>query len=352
MTATIDETRLEAFVGRWVEDLGTIGHAVTVLLGDRLGLYEAMADEGWLTATEVAGRAGIDARIVQEWLAAQAAAGYVEFDGDRFHLPSEHAATLVAGRSPFYVPSAFLVAGSGFKDVGRLAEAVRDGRSFGWHEHDHDLFVGTEQFFRPGYLANLTSSWIPALTGVEERLRAGASVADVGCGLGASTTLMAEEYPDSTFVGYDYHDESIRLARKAAAENGLSDRVRFEVAAADEIPLDGYDLIATFDCLHDLGDPVGAARRIHDALDPEGTWLLVEPMAGDSLADNLNPVGKVFYALSTFICTPTSQAQPVGAALGAQASDAQLEGVANEAGFAHFRRAAETPFNRIFEVRR
>lgn len=352
MTATIDETRLESFVGRWVEDLGTIAHAVTVLLGDRLGLYEAMADEGWLTAEEVADRAGVDARIVQEWLAAQAAAGYVELDGDRFLLPSEHAAALVAGRSPFYIPSAFLVAGSGFKDVGQLVEAVRDGRGFGWHEHDHDLFVGTEQFFRPGYLANLTSSWIPALTGVEERLRAGASVADVGCGLGASTILMAEAYPDSTFVGYDYHDESIRLARKVAAENGLSERVRFEVAAADEIPLDGHDLIATFDCLHDLGDPVGAARRIHDALDADGTWLLVEPMAGDSLADNLNPVGKVFYALSTFICTPTSQAQPVGAALGAQASDAQLEGVASAAGFTRFRRATETPFNRIFEVRR
>lgn len=352
MTTTIDQEKLEAFVGRWVDDLGTVAHAVTVLLGDRLGLYAAMADVGWTTAAALAEATGVDERIVAEWLAAQHTAGYADADGEgRFLLPPEHAAALVPGRSPFDVPSAFLVAGSGFKDQERLVAALGQGRGFGWDEHDDDLFIGTDRFFRPGYEANLTAAWIPALDGVEAHLQAGARVADVGCGLGASTIIMARAYPASTFVGYDYHEPSIALARKAAAEAGVADRVHFEVAAATEVPAEGYDLVTTFDCLHDMGDPVGAARQLRRALAPDGTWLLVEPMAGDALRDNANPVGKAFYAFSTFICTPASRAQDVGAALGAQAPDAALRDVAEQAGFTRFRRATETPFNRVIEIR-
>jgi len=252
--------------------------------------------------------------------------------------------------SPFYVPGAYLIAGSGFKDVERIVDSLGSGRAFGWHEHDRDLFIGTEKLFRPGYAANLVDHWIPALDGVEDKLRTGAKVADIGCGLGASTILMAEAYPQSTFVGFDYHDASIALARTAAASAGVTDRVRFEIASADDFPGDGYDLVATFDCLHDLGDPAGAARHVRASLASGGTWMIVEPMAGERLEDNNNPVGKIFYAASTFICTPASRAQRVGAALGAQTPERTLREIVTDAGFARFRRATETPFNRILEA--
>lgn len=351
-TPTFDPGDLEAFVGRYAEDFGTLLHAVTVLLGDRLGLYRAMANGEPMSSAEVADASGVEERYVREWLAAQYVAGYVEYDpaSERFRLPPAHAAALVEGMSPFYVPGAYLIAGSGFKDVERIVDALGSGRAFGWHEHDRDLFIGTEKLFRPGYAANLVDHWIPALDGVKDKLRTGAKVADIGCGLGASTILMAEAYPRSTFVGFDYHDASIALARTAAASASVTDRVRFEVASADDFPGDGYDLVATFDCLHDLGDPAGAARHVRASLAPGGTWMIVEPMAGERLEDNNNPVGKIFYAASTFICTPASRAQRVGAALGAQTPERTLRELVIDAGFGRFRRATETPFNRILEA--
>lgn len=350
----LDEARIDAFVTRFVDDLGAVMHAATVILGDRLGLYRDLAEHGPTTAEEVTARTGVPLRHTSEWLSAQAAAGYVDLTDDaRFWLSPEHALTLVEGEGPVYIPGAFLLAGSTFKDVAAIATALAEGRGYGWHQHDEDLFTGTEAFFRPGYAANLVDSWLPALDGVVEALTAGATVADVGCGLGASTILLADAFPASRFVGSDYHAHSIELARERAVDAGLKEpRVRFETATAATFSGEGYDLVTTFDCFHDLGDPLGAARHIRDVLAPDGTWLLVEPMAGETLADNLNPVGKVFYSGSSLICTPASLDQEVGLAIGPQASEATLAAIVSEAGFTRFRRATETPFNRIYEVRR
>jgi 2-polyprenyl-3-methyl-5-hydroxy-6-metoxy-1,4-benzoquinol methylase len=349
----MDETKFAQFAERFAGDLGTLLHGVTVVVGERLGLYAALADSTPTTASELARRTGVDERYVREWLAAQAAAEYVEYDPahETFRLPEEHAAALVEGKSPLFVPGAFLLAASLYKDEPAIVDAYRSGNGLGWHQHHHDLFTGTEKFFRPGYVANLTSSWVPALDGVEEKLRRGARIADVGCGLGASTIILAQAYPNSTVVGSDYHEPSIELARKAAADAGVADRVTFEVAPAKAFTGTGFDLVAMFDCLHDMGDPVGAAAHVRGALAPDGTWLLVEPMAGERLEDNLNPVGKIFYSASSTICTPASRAQEVGLALGAQASEEQLAAIATEAGFTRFRRATETPFNRVLEIR-
>jgi SAM-dependent methyltransferase len=290
---------------------------------------------------------------VREWLAAQAAGGYVAYDAatGRYTLPDEQAFALAVEDGPAYLPGAFQIISAVFKDQPRIAEAFRTGAGVGWHEHDPDLFEGTERFFRPNYAANLVSSWIPALEGVEGKLRAGAKVADVGCGHGASTVLMAQAYPKSQFVGFDYHAPSIEHAWKNALQAGVQDRVGFQVAWASGFPGMGYDLVAFFDCLHDMGDPAGAAAHVRQTLAPGGAWMIVEPYANDHLEENLNPVGRVYYCASTMICTPASRAQEVGLALGAQAGEARLRDVVMSAGFTHFRRAAQTPFNLVFEAR-
>jgi SAM-dependent methyltransferase len=349
----VDDLKLQAFVGQAVSELGATLGAALVVIGDRLGLYKAMADAGPLSSDELAARTGTAERYVREWLNAQAAGGYVTYDArtQRYTLPPEQAFALADEQSPMFLPGAFQGMVAAVLDAHQLTDAFRTGAGVGWHEHTPDLFEGTERFFRTSYQANLVSSWIPALEGVEAKLRAGATVADVGCGHGASTILLAQAYPASAFVGFDYHAPSIEQARARAAAAGVGDRVRFEVAAATEYPGQDYDLVACFNCLHDMGDPVGAARHVRASLDPAGTWLIVEPFAADRVEDNLNPVGRVYYGASTLICTPASLAQPVGAALGAQAGQARLREVVSAAGFTRFRCAAETPFNLILEAR-
>jgi SAM-dependent methyltransferase len=354
MSATaIDEAKLEAFMHKAVGDMGAIISAPLMVIGEKLGLYRAMAGAGPLTSQQVAERAGAGERYVREWLANQAAGGYVSYDpdADTFTLPDEHALALADEDSPFYILGVFESIASLYADEEKILEAFRTGAGFGWHEHDHRLFRGTERFFRPGYRAHLVSEWLPSLDGVADKLERGARVADVGCGHGASTVIMAKAFPNSEFVGFDYHAPSIERAREAADEAGVADRIRFEVAAAKEFPGRGYDLVSVFDCLHDMGDPVGASAHVLETLDADGTWMIVEPMAGDDLASNLNPVGRVFYGASTVICTPASLAQEVGLALGAQAGEARLREVVTQAGFTRFRRAAETPFNLILEAR-
>ena len=350
---SIDQANLDEFMGRFVGDLGAALSAALVVIGDRLGLYRAMSDGRPVSAEELAERTGTDARYVREWLSNQAAGGYVTYNpGQRaFSLTPEQAYALAQENSPAFVPGAFQLATALVKDEPKITEAFRTGNGVGWHEHNHDLFTGTERFFRPGYVANLVSSWIPALDGVQARLEAGALVADVGCGHGASTILMAEAFPRSEFVGFDYHRASIEHAREAAAKAAVDDRVSFEVTPAKQYPCDGYDLVCMFDCLHDMGDPVGAAAHVLSTLAPDGTWLIVEPYAGDRLEDNLNPVGRVYYGGSTLVCTPASRDQEVGLALGAQAGEARLRDVVTTGGFTRFRRAAETPFNLVLEAR-
>jgi SAM-dependent methyltransferase len=352
-TPPVDQSKLDAFVGRFLGDLGTAMHLPTVLVGDRLGLYRAMADSEPVSPADLAERTGTNERYLTEWLAAQAAAGYVDYDADAgtFRLPPEHAALLIDQGAPVFIPGAFQLAASGIKDEPLITEAFRTGEGVAWHDHHPDLFVGCERFFRPGYAVHLVDEWLPALDGVEVKLRAGARVADVGCGHGASTLIMAKAFPESTFVGFDYHDASIEAARRSADSAGLGERVRFEVASARDYPGTNYDLVAFFDCLHDMGDPVGAARHVRSSLGPEGTWMIVEPYANDRLEDNLNPVGKIYYGASTLICTPASRAQDVGLALGAQAGQERMRNVATEGGFTRFRRAAETPVNIVYEAR-
>jgi SAM-dependent methyltransferase len=350
---TIDEDKLNEFVGRFVGDLGAVAHAATVLIGDKLGLYKAMADGAPVTAAELAERTGTDQRYMQEWLSAQAASGYVEYDPPTgsFRLPPEQAFALTDEYNPLFVPGGYQVAASTIKDADAMAEAIRSGRGVGWHEHHHDLYQGTERFFRPNYIGNLLGSWIPALDGVEDKLRAGAKVADVGCGYGASTIIMAKEYPNSTFVGFDYHEGSVAGARRAATEAGVDDRCSFEVASAKGYPGTDYDLVAFFDSLHDMGDPVGGAAHVLETLEPDGTWMIIEPYANDRLEDNLTPIGRIYYSASTVLCVPASKDQEVGLALGAQAGESRLGEVVGAGGFTRFRRAAETPFNLVFEAR-
>ncbi len=356
MTTTvqsIDQAKLDEFMGRFVGDLGAAVSSALVVIGDRLGLYRAMADGEPVTPSALAARTGTDERYVREWLSNQAAGGYVGYDpsSGTFSLSPEQSFALAQEGSPAFVPGAFQLVTALIKDEERISDAFVDGHGVGWHEHHHDLFAGTERFFRPGYVANLVSAWIPALDDVEAKLDAGALVADIGCGHGASTILMAEAYPRSKFVGYDYHQASIEHARKTASQAGLDGRVSFEVAPAKQYPGDGYDLVCMFDCLHDMGDPVGAAAHVLSTLADDGTWLIVEPYAGDRLEDNLNPVGRVFYGASTLVCTPASRDQEVGLALGAQAGEARLRKVFEDAGYTHFRRAAQTPMNLILEAR-
>ena len=354
MSATgIDEAKLEEFMGQFVGDLGAALTAPLVLIGDKLGLYKAMADGEPVTPGELAERTDCRERYIREWLCQQAASGYVEYDADTrtFRLPPEQAMALADEDSPAFIPGAFQLAAAVVKDEPHIAERFRSGEGFGWHEHHDDLFAGTERFFRPGYLANLVSAWLPALDGVVGKLERGARVADIGCGHGASTILMAEAFPASEFVGSDYHEGSVEAARAAAQRRGLADRVTFETASAKDFSGGPFDLVCVFDALHDMGDPVGAARHVRDVLAADGTWMVVEPWAGDAIEDNLNPVGRIFYGGSTMLCTPASLSQEVGLALGAQAGEQRLTEVLNEGGFGRVRRAAETPFNIVLEAR-
>lgn len=348
----VDQEKVEAFVHKALGDLGSALTAALVVVGDRLGLYKAMAASEPLTPAELAQRTGTVERCVREWLAAQAAAGYVTYDArsGRYTLPPEHAVALADESSPACVLGGFQGITAAMRAEPRVTEAFRHGRGVGWHEHDPDLFLGTERFFRPGYNAHLVEEWIPALAGARERLEAGAAMADVGCGHGASTIILAQAFPRSRFVGFDYHAPSVAAASERARGAGVADRVRFEVATAKTYP-GTYDLVACFDCLHDMGDPLGAAVHVRESLQPDGTWMLVEPFAHDRTEENLNGLGRLFYSVSTLVCTQASLAQEVGAALGAQAGEARLRDLVTRAGFRHFRRANETPFNLVFEAR-
>jgi SAM-dependent methyltransferase len=349
----LDETRLNEFLGRFVTDLGATIAAGGVVIGDRLGLYRALLD-GPMRPQELAERTGTAPRYVEEWLRTQAAGGYVTYDAAEgtYGLTEEQAFVLTDPDGPVYAPGAFELALATLRAEPEITQAFRTGEGLGWHEHDPGVFTGCERFFRPGYLANLTGSWLPALDGVVARLRdGGARVADIGCGHGASTILMAQEFPRATFVGSDVHEESVVAARRRAKEAGVDDRVDFQVASAQTFAGDGYDLVTTFDALHDMGDPLGAARNVRARLAPGGTWMIVEPYAGASVAENLNPVGRVYYGFSTFLCVPNALSQTGGYALGAQAGEAPVRELAADAGFSRFRRVAETPFNLVYEAR-
>ena len=348
-----DPAKLEAFMNKMVGDMGAAMSGSLVITGVKLGLYRSLFEKGAATSAELAERLGLDERYVREWLSAQAASGFIDYDaeGGRFSINAEQAMALANEESPVFVAPAFELIASAYIDEPKITDAFKSGRGVGWHEHHECLFRGTERFFRPGYKANLVAAWLPALDGVFDKLERGGKVADIGCGAGASTIIMAEAFPNSRFIGFDYHEKSIERAREATREAGSPSNVSFEVASAKETPGEEYDLVCCFDCLHDMGDPVGAARRAREMLKPDGTFMIVEPMAGDSLAENLNPVGRMYYSASTMICTPGSKAQEVGLALGAQAGEARLAEVLREAGFSTVRRAAETPFNLVIEAK-
>jgi len=349
----IDEARLMEFLGRFVGDLGATMAAGNIVVGDRLGLYRALAD-GPLRPQELAERTGTAPRYVDEWLRGQAAGGYVAYDPQTgtYSLTEEQAFALINPDGPVFVPGAFQLAVAALRSEPEIAGAFRSGAGVGWHTHDADVFAGCERFFRPGYSASLISAWLPALDGVEAKLRFGALVADIGCGHGASTILMATEYPRSTVTGSDYHADSVAAARKRAAEAGLDSRVRFEVASAQTFTGGPFDLVTTFDALHDMGDPLGAARHVLERLADGGSWMIVEPFAGAAVRDNLNPVGRVYYSFSTFLCVPNALSQEGGYSLGAQAGEEPIRRIATDAGFGAFRRVAETPFNIVYEARR
>ena len=349
----VDGDKLMQFVFRAVDEVGATLNAALVVMGDKLGLYRTLAAGGALSPGELAERTGTAERYVREWLNAQAAGGFVAYDPDsgRYELPPEQAVALTDPDSPAYLPGFFQIALGSVIDSPRIADRVRSGDGFGWHEHVHDVHEGCERFFRPGYNAHLVTEWLPALDDVVAKLDRGGLVADAGCGHGSSTILMAQAFPNATFVGSDYHEESIATARRRSRDAGVSDRVSFQIAAASAYTGTGYDLVTMFDCLHDMGDPVGAARHVRSTLKPDGTWMIVEPNAGDRIEDNFNPVGRAYYAFSTLLCTPASLSQEVGLALGAQAGEARIRDVVLAAGFTRFRRAAETPFNLVFEAR-
>jgi len=349
----LDQTKLDEFAGKILNDMGAAASGAMAVIGDKLGLYKALAEKGPLTPPELAEQTGTAERYTREWLAAQAAAGYVEYqpDAGTYAMTSEQAMVLADESSPAFMAGGFEVVASMFKDEPKISEAFRSGHGVGWHEHSPCLFRGTERFFRAGYTAHLVQEWLPALTGVQTKLERGARVADVGCGHGVSTIVMARAFPNSTFVGFDYHAPSIERARAAARDAGVEKLCRFEVADSRSFPGSDYDLVAFFDCLHDMGDPAGAARHVRQSLGTDGTWLIVEPFASDTVEGNLNPVGRIYYAASTMICVPASLSQDVGLALGAQAGEARLREVVTAGGFTRFRRATETPFNLVLEAR-
>jgi SAM-dependent methyltransferase len=349
----VDPDKLMSFVFRAVDEVGATLNTALVVMGDKLGLYRALADAGPLTPADLAARTGTAERYVQEWLCAQAAGSFVNYDPDSgcYSLSPEHAVALTDQSSPAYLPGFFQIALGSVLDSPRITETARTGAGIGWHDHGPDVHEGCKRFFRSGYNAHLVTEWLPALDGVVAKLERGAAVADVGCGHGASTLLMAEAFPASAFTGSDYHDGSIATARQRAAASGAGDRVRFEVAPAAAFQGRHYDLVTMFDCLHDMGDPLGAARHVRQALAPDGTWMIVEPAAGDRVEDNLNPVGRAYYAFSTLLCTPCSLSQEVGLALGAQAGEARIREIVTAGGFSRFRRVAQTPFNIVYEAR-
>ncbi len=349
----IDMDVLMQFVFRAVDEVGATLNAALVVMGDKLGYYRALAEHGPSTPSQLAQRTDTAEPYAREWLNAQAAGSYVTYDAQTgcYTLPAEHAVALTVEDSPAFLPGFFQIALGTVHDTEHILEAARNGSGFGWHEHGTDVHAGCERFFRPSYNAHLIPEWLPALDGVVEKLRGGGTVADVGCGHGASTVLMAQEFPEASFVGFDYHEASIATARERAEAAGVADRVRFEVSAAQSFGGAGYDLVTMFDCLHDMGDPVGAARQVREAIADDGTWLVVEPMAGDRVEDNLNPVGRAYYGFSTLLCTPSSLSQDVGLALGTQAGPARIREVVTAGGFSRFQTVAETPFNRVIEVR-
>jgi SAM-dependent methyltransferase len=349
----VDLARLEAFVGRAIGEVGAALNCALVVMGDKLGFYRALAERGPLTPAELAEATATDEHYTREWLNAQAAGDFVEYDPAtrRYHLPTEHAIALTQADSPAYLPGFFQIAHGTVKGAAAVLDAARTGDGVGWHHADTDVHVGCERFFRPGYAANLVESWLPALDGVVEKLERGARVADVGCGHGSSTILMAQAFPSSEFTGFDYHAESIAVARERAEAAGVGDRIRFETAPATAFGGHGYDLVTMFDSLHDMGDPVGAARHVRASLAPDGTWMIVEPAAGDRVEENFHPVGRVYYGFSTLLCTPGSLSQEVGLALGTQAGPARIRDVATTAGFDRFRLATRTPLNIILEAR-
>jgi len=349
----VDGDKLMQFVFRAVDEVGATLNAALVVMGDKLGLYRALAGNGGLSPAELAERTGNAERYVREWLNAQAAGGYVDYDPDsgRYTLPPEQTVALTDPDSPAYLPGFFQIALGSVIDSPKIVEKARSGAGFGWHEHVHDVHEGCERFFRPGYNAHLVAEWLPALDGVVDRLQRGALVADVGCGHGSSTILMAQAFPNSTFIGSDYHAGSIETAQQRAREAGVADRVSFQIAPAAAYSGTDYDLVTMFDCLHDMGDPAGAARHVRSTLKPDGTWMIIEPNAGDRVEENFNPVGRAYYAFSTLLCTPASLSQEIGLALGAQAGEARIRDVVQAGGFSHFRRAAETPFNLVFQAR-
>ncbi len=349
---TLDVDKLMAFVVKAVDEVGATLNTALVVMGDKLGYYTTM-EAGPVTPARLAEATGTGEPYAREWLNAQAAGGYVEYDAStgRYTLPPEQAAALTDPSSPAYLPGFFQIALGTVHDIDGVLEAARSHAGLGWHEHHADVHDGCERFFRTMYNAHLVGEWLPALDGVVDKLEGGVAVADVGCGHGASTVIMARAFPNSTFVGFDYHEPSIKIARERALDAGVDDRVRFEVGSATEFTGSGFDLVTTFDALHDMGDPVGAARHVRDAMAPDGTWMVVEPMAGDTVSDNLNPVGRAYYGFSTLLCTPSSLAQDVGLALGTQAGPARIRDVVTTAGFTRCASVAQTPFNRVLEIR-
>jgi len=347
----VDENKLNELLGKMLGDVGAAMGAALVLLGDKFGLYKALAASA-LTPAELASRTGTVERYAREWAAAQAAAGYINYDAasGKFSMSPEQALLLADEGGPAFFPGIYEVVAAAIRDEPKVAEAFRNGGGVGWHEHDPCLFRGTERFFRPGYATHLVSEWIPALEGVADKLKRGARVADVGCGHGASVILMAQAYPKSEFFGFDYHEPSIVRARESAHAAGVADRAHFERASAKDYS-GTYDLVAFFDCLHDMGDPVGAASHVKASLNPDGTWMIVEPFAGDRVEENFNPIGRLFYAASTMICVPASLSQEVGLGLGTQAGEKRLREVLAAGGFTRIRRATSTPFNLVLEAR-
>lgn len=353
MTKTVDEAKLNQFVGQMLGDLGGALSVPLVRIGDRLGLYKALHADGPMTPVELAAKAKVAERYTREWLSHQAASGYLTYDSKtgKFTLSPEQAMVFADPDSPVYLQGGFDIAATMMENQALVEPAFRSGRGVGWGEQSQCLFCAAGRFFRPGYHNSLVESWLPALDGVVAKLKRGATVADVGCGHGFSTVIMAKAFPNATFIGYDFHPSSVEQARRHAEQHGVTANTRFEVALASEFPGKNLDLVTFFDCLHDMGDPVGAARHVRQALSPDGNWMIVEPAAGDRLEDNLNPVSRLYYAASTMICVPTSLDQPVGAALGAQAGLKTLSSVISEAGFRSVRKATDTPFNLILEAR-
>lgn len=350
---SVNQDKLNDLIMKFVGELGASATGPNILIGDQLGLYKAISVSGAISPKELAEKTGTSERYVREWCAGQAASGNINYDpsSGKFSMSPEQTFAFTNENNPLFVPGAYYIVSAMYKDERKLADAFRSGKGFGWGEHQVDLFSGTKKFFKPNYIGNLVNSWLPSLEGVVPKLQAGAKVADVGCGLGASTIIMAKAFPKSKFVGYDYHLESIEMARNDAITEGATANTDFEVAMAKDYPGKDFDLVTFFDCLHDMGDPVGAAKHVHQSLKPNGTWMIVEPFAKETIQDNLNPVGRIFYNASSMLCVPSSLAQEVGLGLGAQTSDARLNEVIREGGFTKIKKSAETPFNRVFEAR-